>query len=94
MRRFRWGSVAGIRAAPDIAFGLVAGVYELYECVLDDNSLVDLALFVLRLLLTAAICGFVWAVIKPATQSTRIARAALLVACPLIVLVVMRGAGL
>ncbi len=56
--------------------------------------LVDLAQFVLRLLLTAAMCGFVWTLVRPATQSMRIVRAALLVASLLVVLVVMRGAGL
>jgi len=56
--------------------------------------LVDLAQFVLRLLLTATICGFVGTLIKPATQFMRIVRAALLVACLLLVLVVMRGTGL
>lgn len=56
--------------------------------------LVDFIVFVLRLLLTATICGFVWTLMKPATQSMRIVRAALLVACLLVVLVVMRGTGL
>lgn len=55
--------------------------------------LVDLVLFVLRLLLTATICGLVWTLIKPATQFMRIVRAALLVACLLLVLAAMRGAG-
>jgi hypothetical protein len=56
--------------------------------------LADFAQFVLRLLLTATICGFVWTLIKPATQSMRIVRAALLVACLLLVLVAVRGTGL
>lgn len=56
--------------------------------------LADMILFALRLLLTAAICGFVWTFMKPATQFMRIVRAALLVLCLLLVLVAMRGAGL
>ena len=58
------------------------------------GMLADLILFVLRLLLTATMCGFVWTLMKPATQFMRIVRAALLVLCLLLVLVAMRGAGL
>ena len=53
----------------------------------------DMLLFILRLLLTAAICGFVWTMMKPRTQSMRIVRAALLVLCLLAVLAVLRVAG-
>ena len=59
-----------------------------------DSRLVDFIVFVLRLLLTATVCGFVWTLIKPTTQSRRIVRAALLVACLLLVLVAVRGSGL
>jgi len=52
----------------------------------------DIVLFVLRLLLTAAIFGFVWTVMKPTTRSMRIVRAAVLVLCLLGVLAVMRVA--
>jgi hypothetical protein len=55
--------------------------------------LMDLVLFVLRLMVTAAICGFVWTVIPPRTQPMRIARAALLVSCLVVVLLVLRSAG-
>ena len=55
---------------------------------------VDLIQFVLRLLLTAAICGFVWTLVKPTTQSMRIVRAVLLVLCLLVALAAMRGTGL
>ena len=58
------------------------------------GMLVDFIVFVLRLLLTATICGFIWTLVKPATQFMRIVRAALLVACLLLVLVAMRGASL
>ena len=53
----------------------------------------DLFLFALRLLLTAAIFGFVWTLVKPRTQSMRILRAALLVLCLLVALVALRGTG-
>ncbi len=53
----------------------------------------DLVLFVFRLLLTIAICGFVWSLVKPRTQSMRVLRAALLVLCLLVALYVLRGAG-
>lgn len=53
----------------------------------------EVFLFILRLLLTAAICGFVWTLIKPKSQSMRLVRAAVLVLCLLLALVVMRGAG-
>jgi len=53
----------------------------------------DIVLFLLRLLLTAAIFGFVWTVMKPTTRSMRIVRAAALVLCLLAVLAVMRVAG-
>ncbi len=55
--------------------------------------LLDMLLFVLRLLLTTAICGFVWTVVKPRTQFMRIMRAALLVLCLFAVLLVLRGSG-
>ncbi len=55
--------------------------------------LADILLFVLRLLLTIAICGFVWSLVKPTTQSMRILRAALLVLCLLVAMSVLRGAG-
>jgi hypothetical protein len=55
--------------------------------------MVDILQFILRLVLTGAICGFVWTVIRPRTQSMRILRAALLVCCLLAVLAVLRGAG-
>jgi uncharacterized membrane protein len=54
--------------------------------------IVDIALFVLRLLLTAAICGFVWTTIKPTTRSMRILRAGILVVCLLVVLAAVRAA--
>jgi hypothetical protein len=54
----------------------------------------DVILFALRLLLTAAIFGFVWTLIRPKTQSTRILRAAVLVLCLLVVLAIVRSAGL
>jgi hypothetical protein len=53
----------------------------------------DILLFVFRLLLTIAICGFVWSLVKPATQSMRVLRAALLVLCLLAALYVLRGVG-
>jgi hypothetical protein len=56
--------------------------------------LTDLVLFVLRLLVTAAICGFAWTVIPPRTQPMRIVRAALLVCCLLVVLLVLRSTSL
>jgi len=56
--------------------------------------LTDLVLFVLRLLVTVAICGFVWTVIPPRTQPLRIARAALLVSCLLVILLVLRSSGM
>lgn len=55
--------------------------------------MVHILQFILRLLLTAAICGFVWTVIRPRTQSMRILRAALLVVCLLAALAALRGAG-
>jgi len=55
--------------------------------------IVDTSLFLLRLLLTAAICGFVWTTIRPSTRSMRIVRAAVLVVCLLAVLAAMRTAG-
>jgi hypothetical protein len=57
-----------------------------------DEMIVDLCLFALRLLLTVAICAFVWTLVKPRTQSMRIVRAALLVLCLLGALVALRGA--
>ena len=54
----------------------------------------DVILFVLRLLLTAAIFGFVWTLIKPTTRPTRILRATVLVLCLLVVLAIVRSAGL
>lgn len=51
-------------------------------------------LFLLRLLLTLAVCALVWTVVRPRTQSLRILRAALLVLCLLVVLAALRGAGL
>ncbi len=53
----------------------------------------DVVLFVLRLVLTLAVCGLVWTVVRPRTQSLRILRAALLVLCLLVVLAALRGAG-
>jgi hypothetical protein len=53
----------------------------------------DILLFVFRLVLTIAICGFVWSLVKPATQSTRLLRAALLVLCLFAALCVLRGVG-
>ena len=53
----------------------------------------DLLLFLFRVLLTAAVFGFVWTVIKPRTQRMRIARAGLLVVFLLLVLVAMRTVG-
>ena len=55
--------------------------------------IVDICLFLLRLFLTVAICGFVWTAIKPATRSMRIVRAAVLVVCLLAALAAMRVAG-
>ena len=55
--------------------------------------LADVLLFVFRLLLTAAICGFAWSVVKPTSQSMRILRAALLVLCLLVALGLLRGMG-
>jgi len=52
-----------------------------------------MVLFAFRLLLTVAVFGFVWTLIKPKTQSMRILRAALLVLSLLVVLVALRGAG-
>ncbi|HUT29391.1 MAG TPA: hypothetical protein VMX13_06340 [Sedimentisphaerales bacterium] len=48
---------------------------------------------VLRISLIAAICGLVWGVVQPRTQLMRIVRAALLLVCLLVVLVVLRLAG-
>jgi hypothetical protein len=53
----------------------------------------DIVLFLLRMLLTAAIFGFVWTVMKPRTRSMRIVRAAVLVLCLLAVLAVIRATG-
>ena len=53
----------------------------------------DLLLFLFRVLLTAAVFGFVWTVIKPRTQRMRIARAGLLVVFLLLVLMAMRTVG-
>jgi hypothetical protein len=53
----------------------------------------DLLLFGFRLLLTIAICGFVWSLVKPVTQSMRVLRAALLVLCLLGALCILRGVG-
>ena len=53
----------------------------------------DIVLFFLRMLLTAAIFGFVWTVMKPTTRSMRIVRAAVLVLCLLAVLAVIRATG-
>ena len=57
------------------------------------NMIADLFLFVLRLLLTAAVIGFVWTLVKPRTQSMRIVRAVLLALCLLATLVALRAAG-
>jgi hypothetical protein len=56
--------------------------------------LIDLVLFVLRLAVTAAICVFVWTAIPPRTQPLRIMRAAVLVCCLLVVLLVLRSASI
>jgi hypothetical protein len=47
-------------------------------------------LFVLRLVLIAAFCGFVWRYIEPKTQRMRICRAALLVVGLVVILVALR----
>jgi hypothetical protein len=52
----------------------------------------DIALFMIRLLFVAAVCGFAWTFVRPKTQPMRIARAALLVSCLLIALLAMRAA--
>jgi hypothetical protein len=49
--------------------------------------------FVLRISLIAAMCGLVWGLVQPRTQLMRIVRAALLLVCLLVVLVVLRLAG-
>ena len=53
----------------------------------------DIMAFVLRMALIATICIFVWSVVKPHTQAYRIARAALLVSILLVLLAVLRSAG-
>ena len=53
----------------------------------------DVVLFVLRLLLAAAMFAFVWTLIRPKSQSMRILRAAVLVVCLLAVLAIVRGVG-
>jgi len=53
----------------------------------------DLLLFVFRLLGAGAICAFVWTFVKPKNQFMRIVRAALLVCCLLVVLLVLRSTG-
>ena len=55
--------------------------------------IIDIFLFALRLLVTVAVFGFVWTLVKPRTQFMRIVRAALLVLCLLATLVVLRGLG-
>ncbi len=55
--------------------------------------IIDIFLFALRLLVTVAVCGFVWTLVKPRTQFMRIVRAALLVLCLLVTLLVLRGFG-
>jgi len=50
-------------------------------------------LFILRLLLIAAVWAFVWRLIQPKTQAMRILRAALLILALLTVLAVTRVTG-
>jgi len=59
----------------------------------NGGMIADIVLFFLRLLLSAAVFGFVWTVMKPTTRSMRIVRAAVLVLCLLAVLAVMRVTG-
>jgi hypothetical protein len=54
----------------------------------------DAFLFILRLLLTAALCGFVWTLIKPRTRSMRVVRALVLVLCLLLALAAIRRVGI
>jgi hypothetical protein len=53
----------------------------------------DLISFVLRISLIAGVCAFAWRLTQPKTQLMRVIRAALLLACLLAVLAVLRIAG-
>jgi hypothetical protein len=53
----------------------------------------DLISFVLRISLIVGVCAFAWRLIQPKTQLMRVLRAALLLACLLAVLAVLRIAG-
>lgn len=55
--------------------------------------ILEMFIFMLRLLLSVAVFGFVWTLVKPRTQFMRIVRAALLVLCLFLVLAVTRSAG-
>jgi hypothetical protein len=53
----------------------------------------DMVLLMIRSLLVAVLCGFVWTLVKPKTQFMRVARAALLALCLLAALIAMRTVG-
>jgi len=53
----------------------------------------DLLSFVLRMSLIAAVCAIVWRLVEPKTQLMRVLRAALLLACLLAVLALLRISG-
>ena len=53
----------------------------------------EVVTFILRIVLVAALWGFVWSLVKPRTRLMRVVRAALLVVGLLGVLAVLRVAG-